>query len=126
MGNASSNSRVDVGCWRHCLTVQDPDQNDRLLDRDAEATSRRTSITGRDGDHVTSALQYRQGRKQRQGQGVTMFAWIQTLVKIWRGELLEEEIKQSKRSVAEVRESLSCTRAMLDGEDEWLKPLRRE
>lgn len=52
--------------------------------------------------------------------------WMRTLIKVWKGELIEEERKKSKEIQDDSRESIKCGKAMLDGEEYWLIPECKE
>ena len=46
---------------------------------------------------------------------------LKTLFHLWKGDLVEQEIKQNRDSLSEVRQAISETkRAMLDGLDDEL------
>ena len=106
-----------VGCWGYCLLMQVAFQDDGPFSRDPKAAHRGTEPVKRDVHNAPAVVQ-----QQRKAKGEVMLSWVKTLVRIWRGELLEEERRRSKETVDEVRESLKCTKAMLDGEDSWLVP----
>lgn len=54
-----------------------------------------------------------------------MTVW-ESLKRIWSGEAMKDEEEKSQAVRTEVRQVISETRAMLDGEECWLMPIGRE
>ena len=52
--------------------------------------------------------------------------WLKTLIRFWRGELIEEEKRRSQEAVDEARNVIAESCAMLDGEAGWLRPIQRK
>ena len=51
--------------------------------------------------------------------------WLRTLVDIWSGDFWREEREKSREVLEDARRVVNESRAMLDGEDDWLIPLER-
>ena len=52
--------------------------------------------------------------------------WLKTLIRFWKGELIEEEKRRSQEEVDEARNVIAESRAMLNGEANWLRPIQRK
>lgn len=46
--------------------------------------------------------------------------WLKTLVAIWKGDLLKDELEKSRVAIDEARTTVENMRATLDGEDDDL------
>jgi hypothetical protein len=51
---------------------------------------------------------------------------LKSLLKLWSGEMFEEEKDKSREDLKDAKEAIKETRAMLDGEDNWLLPTGRK
>ena len=83
------------------------------------STHGRTGIDGGNGHYAPSIMQDRSGR------GARPMKLLRTLVDIWSGDFWREERERSREVLAEARKAVDESRAMLDGEDDWLIPLER-
>lgn len=117
MANETSRSTTHPGWRGNYLLMQSAREDAETLGRDPEAAHRGAEHVGRNVGHAAPTDEHRSD----EGAGM-MPPWMRTLIKVWKGELTEEEKKRSKEVQEDFRESLRCGKAMLDGEEFWLMP----
>ena len=81
---------------------------------------RRESVDGGNGYNASPIMQNRPN-----GWGARPMKWIRTLTDIWSGDFWKEERERSREVLEDARRAVNESRAMLDGEDDWLIPLGR-
>ena len=75
----------------------------------------------RNADHpVRNVRPVIKNMRPRKDRRTAVMKWLKTIVRLWKGELLKEEIEKSQKTMDDARQAVTDTRAMLDGEDSWL------
>jgi len=105
-------------CNLDVIPIIIPDRGSGI--RTSASTDGRESIDGGNGYNASSIMQGRSGER-----GAKSMKWIRTFIDIWSGDFWKEERERSREVLEDTRRVINESRAMLDGEDDWLIPLER-
>ena len=105
---------IAVGGCHHCT-------NQDYLEADREQLQNARGRNGTAGGSLGSRFPTQNPMRQGRWKGERIMKLLKTLFHLWKGDLVEQEIKQNRDSLSEVRQAISETkRAMLDGLDDEL------
>ena len=123
MGNRASNTRINFGGRRYCTTKPNYLQNTEVFDECAR-TANNGKILFYRGYNDTPTVEHSVEQSVESGRDKMKTSWFKMLVKLWKGELIQEERDKTSLVIQyaeRVTSGIKGRKAMLDGEDEWLR-----